>query len=271
MIALCVDDEYLPLEALRRAVEKSGDVTEVHAFEDELEALAWAEDHPVDIAFLDIELHEMNGIQLAEKLARIHPKISVVFCTSYEQYAVEAIGLHMDVGYLIKPFRASQVQDEIDHVKEKRFQDRKLRVICFGEFTVYAGEQPLEFRRTKTKELFAYLIDRRGSQIGASQLCLVLWENENETEKQLDYLYHLISDLKTTLAKAGAADGFHSGNRGDSINPAGIDCDYYQMLDQVPGASGHYTGEYMNQYSWAESTNAWLAREFGSGKRFNHI
>ena len=40
MIALCVDDEYLPLEALRRAVEKSGDVTEVHAFEDELEALA---------------------------------------------------------------------------------------------------------------------------------------------------------------------------------------------------------------------------------------
>lgn len=264
MIALCVDDEYLPLEALRRAVEKSGDVTEVYAFEDELEALDWARVHAVNIAFLDIELHEMNGIQLAEELARIHPDISVVFCTSYEKYAVEAIGLHMDVGYLVKPFRASQVQAEIDHVKEKRFQARKLRVIAFGEFTVYAGEQPLEFRRTKTKELFAYLIDRRGAQIGASQLCLVLWENEKETEKQLDYLYHLISDLKATLAQAGAADVFHSGNQGYSVNPARIDCDFYQLLDQAPGASEYYTGEYMNQYSWAENTNAWLAREFGN-------
>ena len=120
MIALCVDDEVLPLNALARAVGKSPDIDSVFPFDDEIDALAWAEHHPVDIAFLDVQLHEINGIELAKKLAALHPDISIVFCTGYEKYAVNAIGLHMDAGYLVKPFRASQVQDEINHIKEKR-------------------------------------------------------------------------------------------------------------------------------------------------------
>ena len=261
MTALCVDDELLPLQAMERAVEKSPDITETAAFTDELKALEWAKSHEVDIAFLDIELREMNGIELAKKLAEIRPDISVVFCTSYEQYALRAIKLHMDVGYLTKPFRASQILEEIEYIKNKKNKNTRLKAICFGNFDVFVDKKPLEFKRKKTRELLAYLIDRRGGEAGTGELCSVLWENGGDEGKNRDYLYHLISDLRNSLTAAGAGDVLITTGTGYSVDTEKVDCDYYAYLDGDEMAKRRYTGEYMRQYSWSEVTNAWLNRE----------
>ena len=260
MTALCVDDEMLPLQALERAVAKSPDITETAAFTDELEAIEWAKSNKADIAFLDIELHEMNGIELAKKLHELQPDISVVFCTSYEQYALRAIKLHMDVGYLTKPCRTSQILDEIEYIKKKKTVHPKLKAVCFGNFDAFAEKKPLEFRRKKTKELLAYLIDRRGAEAGTGELCSVLWENDDDVRNR-DYLYHLISDLKNSLASAGLEDVFKASNTGYSVDTELIDCDYYRYLKGEERIKRYYTGEYMHQYSWSEVTNAWLNRE----------
>ena len=263
MKALCVDDERIPLETLKRAVEGSNNISEVAAFENEEDALDWAASHHLDVAFLDIELHRMSGLELAQALIEIHPRLSVVFCTSHEQYAVKAIKMHIDAGYLVKPFRAVQVQDEIDHVIAKRVENRRLRVSCFGDFEAFVDDKPIDFRRRKTKELFAYLIDRRGSSVTTDQLIAALWEDDGEVEKKKDLLYHLVSDMRHTMEKNGLEDVLVSQQNGYAIDPRFVMCDYYRMLDGDEYARRLYTGEYMSQYSWAETTNSWIGREVG--------
>lgn len=261
MIAICVDDELIPLESIRKAIESSDHVSKVFAFDDEEEALAFARNHVVDVAFLDIELHAMNGLEMAEELVKIHPNIAIVFCSSYEQYAVRAIQLHMDIGYLIKPFRTSQVHDELLRIANKRRGNRKIKVQCFGDFEVFVDNKPVAFKRKKAKELFAYLIDRRGSTVNTNQICTVLWEDESDDEKKRDYVYHLISDIRTSFGEEEMDGIILSQGTGYSVDITHIDCDYYHLLDGDKEAIRSYAGEYMRQYSWAEFTNAWINGE----------
>ena len=261
MRAICVDDEYIPLQSLAKGVESSDKISEVTAFDDETDAIEWAEKHPLDVAFLDIELHTMNGLELAEELIKIHPHISIVFCTSYEQYAVRALKMHIDAGYLIKPIRKEQIHEEINHIAKKIHDSNRFRVKCFGDFEVFVNNKPLNLKRTRTKELLAYLIDRRGASVSASNLCAVLWEDESIDKKKKDMLYHLVADLKSSLEEQDLNDIFVAERNGYSVNTDNIDCDYYRMLDGDEQAKREYTGEYMSQYSWAEYTNSWLQGE----------
>ena len=268
MYALCVDDEALPLRALETAVLKSPDIDDAAAFDDEEEALAWARKHRFDIAFLDMQLHRMTGLELAEKLYEINPKAAVVFCTGYERYAVQALALHRDVGYLVKPFRQAQIQAEIDHIVQSRPSaraEKKLSVVCFGSFEAFVDGKPLDFGRKKSRELLAYLIDRRGATADASEVCAVLWPDKPEDEHNRDYLYHLAADLKRTLTKAGVGEAIQARGRGYAVNVDAVDCDYYRLLAGDREALRAFTGEYMYRYSWAKDTCAWLEEKFRGG------
>ena len=258
MFALCVDDEKLPLQALVSAVKRSPDIHGVAAFEDEREALQWAETNAFDIAFLDIQLHDMTGLELARRLSARHPRAAIVFCTGYTQYAVEALAMHIDAGYVVKPCRPAQVQAEIDHAKRRLGDAKRLTVICFGPFEVYDEDQPLRFNRRKARELLAYLVDRRGAQVTVEEACEVLWPEQPLDDKLRDYLYHLMSDLRRTLKQAGQEDVLLSGETGYSVNPDRLDCDYYRFLAGDPQAVRAFHGEYMYRYSWAETTCARL-------------
>lgn len=109
MIALCVDDEPIMLTLLKEAVESSADIEAIFAFEEEQDALRWAKDNHFDVAFLDIELSNLSGTELARRLRENAPYLPVIFCTGYPEYALEAMQLHAD-GYLLKPIHAGDVQ-----------------------------------------------------------------------------------------------------------------------------------------------------------------
>ena len=159
MIAIAVDDEALMLGALVAAIEASPDITEVARFSDCEEALEFVKKHSADVAFLDINMRGMGGLALAEKILAFCPDCKIVFCTGYEEYAIPAFKLHAS-GYLMKPISAEDVQGEIDNIKGVRQKEKLIRVSCFGNFEVYVKEEKLIFKRLKTKELFAFLIDR---------------------------------------------------------------------------------------------------------------
>ncbi|MBR5188201.1 MAG: response regulator, partial [Clostridia bacterium] len=173
MIAIAVDDEALMLGALVSAIEASPDITEVAKFSDCEEALAFVNEHPADIAFLDINMRGMGGLALAEKIIAVRPSCKIVFCTGYEEYAIPAFKLHAS-GYLLKPIAAEDVQGEIDNIKSLSQKEKLLTVKCFGNFEVYAKNQKLAFKRLKTKELFAFLVDRNGAGMTAKQICAAL-------------------------------------------------------------------------------------------------
>ncbi len=210
MIALCVDDEMLLLRHLKRTVSKSPDISKAVAFDDELDALAWARKNPFDIAFLDIELHSMNGLTLATRLKEIQPDISVVFCTGYPQYAVEVLGLHMDSGYLVKPIEYEDVQKEIDHIRLLHPDRRYLLKVRADEnaYEFYGSNgQRLYFKRTRARELLALLIRQEGVSLSAKDLCARIFEEEGELDKKnANYFYKLHAELCRVLEEAGSRD-----------------------------------------------------------------
>lgn len=254
MIALAVDDERPMLTALASAVKASPDISEVMEFTSCKAALDWALDNNPDIAFLDISMRGMGGLALAEKLLEIRPDCAVVFCTGYTEYAVEAFKIHVS-GYLMKPITAEAVQREIDHILGKRAKEKLLTVKCFGNFDVYYNNEPLTFKRKKTKELLAFLIDRNGGGVTTNEICAGLWECDTDDLKNRNYLYQLVDDLRHTLKEAGAENLLVKTNTTYAVDTELLDCDYYNYLNT---GKPEFHGEYMSQYSWAEVTCAAL-------------
>ena len=209
MKALCVDDELLLLETLKRAVESSADITEVAAFDDEFDAIEWAEVNDVDIAFLDIHLHELSGLDLAIRLREKHPDLAIIFCTGYTEYALDAFKLHAS-GYLTKPIKKADVQREINHVNgllEKK-PLIKVRKTEDGDFEAFGLDgKPLPFKRSPAKDVLGILVVRNGVSISSREIAALLWPRDKEwTEENKDYLKKIFRDLNHALESVGAAD-----------------------------------------------------------------
>ena len=250
MIAITVDDERPMLNALTESVKVSPDIDAVREFSTCTSAIEWLSENNADVAFLDINMRGMGGLALAEKIIELHPECKIVFCTGYEEYALDAIQLRCS-GYLIKPITPEAVQKEIDHIKGQKKGVSLLDVKCFGTFEVLKNGQALTFKRTKAKELFAVLIDRNGSGITGKQICAVMWPENTDDVKNMDYLRHLVGDLKKALANVGAENVFCQEGYNYRIDTDRINCDYHEFLKT---GKPQFCGEYMTQYSWAEDT-----------------
>ncbi|MGN1467128.1 MAG: response regulator [Ruminococcus sp.] len=255
MIALAVDDEQIMLNALTAAVKASPDISSVAEFTSCSAALKWAESNTADIAFLDISMRGMGGLALAEKLLEICPECKIVFCTGFSEYAVDAFKIHVS-GYLLKPITAEAVQAEIDHIKGEKEKKKLLTVKCFGNFEVTAKGKALNFKRSKSKELLAILIDRNGSGMTAKQICAIMWAESNDDVKNINYLHQLFVDLRNALKSVEAEKILRQNGYEYSVDTARIDCDYYSYLKT---GKPQFHGEYMSQYSWAEEIcgNLW--------------
>lgn len=254
MRAIAVDDEIYMLETLQEAVSSSSDIADVAAFSSCSAALAYAVDHPVDVAFLDINMRGIGGLGLAEKLVELQPRCKIVFCTGHEEYAVSAFRLHAS-GYLMKPITAEAVQKEIDHIKGVRAAEKLLTIKCFGNFEVLYNGEVLPFRRKKAKELLAVLVDRNGAGMTARQICAILFPDDTDDSKNTAYLRQLILDLKNTLKMLGAEDVLRHDTPYYRIDTNLVKCDYLSFLET---GKPQFFGEYMTQYSWAEATCAML-------------
>ena len=254
MIAIAVDDEALMLGALVAAIEESPDISAVSKFSDCEEALEFVRGNAIDVAFLDINMRGMGGLALAEKILDTRPNCKIVFCTGYEEYAIPAFKLHAS-GYLMKPISAEDVQVEIDNIKGMRQREKLLTVKCFGNFEVYAKNEKLMFKRLKTKELFAFLVDRNGAGMTAKQICAVLFPDDTDDTKNAAYLRQLVLDLKNTLKSVGAEAVLCHETPCYRVDTGLIKCDYVSYLES---GKPEFHGEYMTQYSWAEDPCAML-------------
>ena len=254
MIAIAVDDEELMLRALVRAISASPDVKEVVKFSNCEKALDYVKENTIDVAFLDINMRGMGGIALAEKIIKLRPNSKIVFCTGYEEYAIPAFKLHAS-GYLMKPISAEDVQNEIDNIKGVRKKEKLLEVKCFGNFEVYVKHEKLVFKRLKTKELFAFLVDRKGAGMTARQICAALFPDDTDDTKNAAYLRQLVLDLKNTLKTVGAESVLCHETPCYRVDTSLIKCDYINYLET---GKPEFHGEYMTQYSWAEDTCAML-------------
>lgn len=256
MTILAVDDEKLALASIVEQLRQLLPEAQVLGFRKPTEALAAVQEQPCEIAFLDIEMKEMDGITLAKRIKRLYPQTNIIFTTGYSEYSGEAFSLHAS-GYLMKPIFPEMIREELDNLRHpvKMESSKKLQASTFGNFEVYANGEPMTFHYSKTKELLAYLIDREGAVCTNKELMSVLWESD---EPHLSYIQKIRKDLQIALEEAGCGDVFVNKWGGCGINPDQIDCDYYDWIAGKPYAINAYRGEYMAQYSWAEITHGSL-------------
>ena len=246
MRILLVDDEQLQVLRLENACKKVLPDGDYFSYTNPVQAIEKIQDKMIDIAFLDIEMPKFNGIQLAKKLKKINPNTKIIFVTAYNEYALEAFKVHAS-GYITKPVNESKIKEEIDALGDSisLTPSKLIQVKCFGNFEVFCNGEPLKFSYKKSKEVFAYLIDREGSAININELNAVLWEEDHPS-----YLRNLIADVQATLKNVGANDVFIKRHNECYVDVEKIDCDAYEYKKGNPDAIRMYRGEYMIQYSW---------------------
>jgi two-component SAPR family response regulator len=252
MNIIAVDDEKLSLEALVSCIKENLPNETVNAFRRTTDAEVFVGRNGCDIAFLDIEMRDVNGIELAKKIQAINPKVNIVFVTGYGDYTGEAFSIFASA-YIMKPVTAEKVKKALETLRYGNvFEEGRLKAVTFGNFEVYSHGEPIKFRYKKTKELLAYLIDRRGAMCTNSEIIAVIWEDDDFGTDRQDYLKKLKQDLVNTLLELGSEDAVIRQRGQIAVNPKCIECDLFKYLEGDSTMVNSYKGEYMAQYSWAE-------------------
>lgn len=257
-----IDDEKIALNALVRAIEEAVPEATIYSFTKPSELIAAIPTTPCDVAFLDIQMPGTTGLEVAKKIKQVYPKVNIVFVTGYAEYTGDAMSLRAS-GYVRKPVTREKIEEEMSELRNpivERPEDKPVYVQCFGNFEVFVNGAPVNFRRAKAKELFAYLIDRQGARCTMNELAAVLWEDRDDSESLKTQLRIIISSLRTTLKEAGAHHVIIKEFNKIAVNTRVINCDFYNYNASPMTAINNYRGEYMAQYSWAEATNAMILR-----------
>ncbi len=264
MNVICVDDERLLAEHVAKLCRELPDVEEAYPFSQPARALEWLENHPVDLALLDIDMPVMDGMELAARIKEEHPKTAIIFLTGYSRYAVDAFRLRVS-GYLLKPVDPGQLAEEVEYAFAGQKQHAHIEARTFGNFELLVDGRPVPFKQAKCKELLAYLVDRRGSGVSRAEAFAILWEDrpyDRPMQKQFDVI---IRSLRDSLRDAGVEFIFEMKSGMLRIVPEKISCDLFRFCSGDVSAFNEYAGEYMNGYAWAtmtESFMTWKYKEF---------
>ena len=251
MKVIVVDDEKPVLQMLRENLQEVLPDSEPILFDRSDAALEYAENNDIDIAFLDISMPVINGIDLAKKLKKLHPLVNIIFCTAYSHFMHEAIDLHAS-GYLLKPTSAESMAKALNnllHPVEKQMPEVFVRT--FGDFDLFVGGVSVLFKSKKSKELLAYLIHKRGGVSNKKDIAAALFEDSYSASTQT-YLKRIYKELNETLNEYGVGAILVKGFNQYAVDTTKFTCDAYDYDKGLPYAVNAYKGEYMAQYEWAE-------------------
>jgi two-component system, LytTR family, response regulator len=135
--ALLVDDEQPARERLRRLLHAHPEVEIAGEAEDGVQALERIAELQPDLVFLDVQMPGSTGLEVAAALAAPRPKI--VFCTAFDEYAVDAFELHA-VDYLLKPVTRARLAKAIERVLERSREEADAGIGRAGR--AIAGQPP---------------------------------------------------------------------------------------------------------------------------------
>ncbi len=154
--AILVDDEPLALVSMNKYLQEFDRIEVIETFTSVKELLIEGPNLDFQVAFLDIEMPSMNGLEIAELLTSWNHSIYIVFVTAYRDYAVQAFELP-SIDYLLKPASTSRLATTIYRIEELLHPKITslptlchsaplLKIKCFGEFVVSYEGKPLHWR-----------------------------------------------------------------------------------------------------------------------------
>lgn len=127
MKILIVDDEALALSRLKRMLNTLGyeNITESN---NPLDALELLKTQRFDLAFLDINMPESNGLELGYEMRYHQEDLAIIYQTAYDEHALKAFDIGA-VGYLVKPFSIEQLEATIKRVDKEETQAEDFRIM----------------------------------------------------------------------------------------------------------------------------------------------
>lgn len=278
MKAILVDDEPLALDLLEKKINAISDIQIKGKFlslnlEKEMNVI-----NEIDIVFLDVEMPGINGLELAELLLETNPHITIVFVTAFNQYAVQAFELNA-LDYILKPVEEDRLEITLDRItsavkreKElKQIQDEILHVkLCQDlAFLTHTGEvHHVQWRTTKAKEIFLYLLHHQGHTVPKSDLVEIFW-SDFEVERAYSQLYTNVYHIRKAITPFESHFSLKSQNEGYLlfVNNTSIDViEWENRLKQLPSLNEEtvstweevmhlYTGHFLEdaELIWAQS------------------
>ncbi|MCR4594047.1 MAG: response regulator [Clostridiales bacterium] len=256
MKVVIVDDEKMAAEQLYDICMSNRLIDEAIIFNNPSEAWAYLVKHDdVAIAFLDIEMPVMSGIELAKRLKAINSSARIVFVTGFKEYAYDAFGVNA-IGYVLKPYDDEAVFDEIEKAAalSGAVATKEIFIKTFGSFDVFVNKKAVHFSSAKSKEFLALLVDRRGSSVSSEQAIATLWPDREYDEASQALFRKVLKSLRTALAEAGISDIFIDGRNQRSVDTTKFRSDLYDFLNDPRGNVSTFQGEYMEGYAFGRQT-----------------
>ena len=234
MIIIVVDDEMAALNLLKEEVQVAKPEAQVLAFASSVSALEYIKCNTVEIAFLDIEMPGISGIDLAHKIKGTQPNTNIIFVTAYREYGLEAMELHAS-GYLLKPVNQEGILRELNGLRYPIVPIHSgIVVTTFGRFEIQVNGVIVGFGRSKAKELLAYLIYSNGEYITRKEMGAVLFEDYSYSRKVQDYLSKIIKELKQSLEAVQIGQILCIKKNAYAIDTTSIYCDAYEYQKGTP-------------------------------------
>lgn len=201
MITLSVDDKPEISEMIQHLMTKI-DPSGTHMTANTAEQAFRLISKETQIVFLDVEMPGMNGIDLAKKIKEFYPTLNIIFVTGFTKYCYEAYGVHPS-GYLRKPVFEEELRRELQNLRYPIDAPQSRLLVRCSPFAVFDNEKAFVFHRSRTLEMFAYLIYRDGTLCSNGELLGILWDGDPD---KAGYLRQLIKDLIESLDEIGERD-----------------------------------------------------------------
>ena len=282
---IIVDDEPLALLNMEKQLAEFNSIEVVSAFstiEDLLEVAPTLDFH---VAFLDVEMPGMNGLEIAQLLKKWKKNVSIVFVTAYRDYAIEAFEIN-SLDYLLKPISKARLETTVNRIHEllqlelttpAQIQlnepSPSLSIRCLGGFAVLNNETIVHWRTVKTKELFAFLLANLNNHVPRDTIIDALWA-ETEYKKARVQLHTTVSYLRTTLSTLGYLNVLQYANGCYILQLEHFHCDVLELeqllkdkeevgelaIEKAEVFIQNYKGEYMAtlDYAWIHSKSNFI-------------
>ena len=121
MNCIIVDDEEMSRNAMKHLVSQVDFLNLIAVCSNAMEALSIINNNKIDLLLLDIEMPEMSGLTLAEKLLEKLPSMRVVFITGWNQYAVQAFDINA-LDYIMKPIRRERFNTMVERIRTEIYE-----------------------------------------------------------------------------------------------------------------------------------------------------
>ena len=113
---ILVDDNKIILSGSLPILEEVMPNASVTGFTNATEAIEYAKANHIALAFLDIEMGSISGLDVCRKLLEINPRINVVYLTAYKEYSFDAWSTGA-CGFMLKPLTIESVREQMSHLR----------------------------------------------------------------------------------------------------------------------------------------------------------